>query len=113
MVAWFRFGKGVKQLQEERQARVNEHALLAEDLGAEVIRRTSNDIAGALARIAEERHITQIVLGQPAHSRWEVFLLGSVTNRVLRLNSDVDIHLVPLHRKESKEHTRELEHSHA
>ncbi len=113
MVAWFRFGKGVKQLQEERQARVNEHALLAEDLGAEVIRRTSNDIASALAEITEERHITQIVLGQPAHSRWEVFLLGSVTNRVLRLNSDVDIHLVPLHRKESKEHTRELEHSHA
>jgi two-component system sensor histidine kinase KdpD len=113
LFACLRFRKGVKELQAERQTRVDEYALFAEDLGAEVIRRSSNDIASALAEIAQERHITQIVLGQPAHSRWEVFLLGSVTNRVLRLNADVDIHLVPLHRKEAKDHSREQERSHS
>ena len=76
---------------------------MPEDLGAEVIRRTSPDIAATIAEIAHQRHVTQIVLGQPAHNRWEVLLYGSVTNRVLRLNRDVDIHLVPLNRK--KVHT--------
>jgi len=36
------------------------------------------------------------VLGQPARSRWEEFLRGSIINRVLRLSRDIDIHLVPL-----------------
>ncbi|GCE12774.1 sensor protein KdpD [Tengunoibacter tsumagoiensis] len=83
----------------EQQQRLEEHALFAEDLGAEIIRVSSSDIAQALAEIANRYHATQIVLGQPAHKRWEVFLYGSVTNRILRLKSDVDIHLVPLERK--------------
>ncbi len=61
-----------------------------------------SDIAHALAETATMRHVTQIVLGQPAHNQWEVLLYGSVTNRVLRLKSDIDIHLVPLRR--SKKH---------
>ncbi len=95
----FKHAGHVNQYYEEQRQHLEEHALFAEDLGAEVIRRTSTDIALAMSEVAHERHITQIVLGQPAHSQWEVLLLGSVTNRVLRLNSDVDIHLVPLQRK--------------
>ncbi len=75
---------------------------MAEDLGAEVMRIRSRDIAKTLVKIARERHITQLVLGQPARSRWEEFLRGSVINQIVRLDSELDIHLVPLHR-ESKE----------
>lgn len=39
--------------------------------------------------------MTQIVLGQPARSRWEEILRGSIINRLLRLDVGVDIHLVP------------------
>jgi two-component system, OmpR family, sensor histidine kinase KdpD len=98
-----KYGKRASILYEEQRQRIEEHALLAEDLGAEVIRCTSNDIAFTIAEIAKQRHVTQIVLGQPAHNRWEVFLYGSVTNRVLRLTSDADIHLVPLHRVKKRE----------
>ena len=64
-------------------------------LGAEVIRTKGHDIARTIVEIVKERHVTQIVLGQPARSRWEEILRGSIINRLLRLDVGVDIHLVP------------------
>ena len=84
-----------KQHREEAQRRLEEHAILAEDLGAEVIRTSSHDIAKTLVEIAHERQVTQLVLGQPARSHWEELLRGSIINRLLRLSTDIDIHLVP------------------
>jgi two-component system sensor histidine kinase KdpD len=84
-----------KQHWEEAQRRLEEHAILAEDLGAEVIRTSSHDIAKTLVEIAHERQVTQLVLGQPARSHWEELLRGSIINRLLRLSTDIDIHLVP------------------
>ncbi len=95
-LAWFlKHGAGAREYREEAQRRVEEHALLAEDLGAEIIRVSSSDIPKTLAEVAHQRHVTQIVLGQPARSRWEELLYGSVVNRLLRLSSDVEIHLIP------------------
>jgi two-component system, OmpR family, sensor histidine kinase KdpD len=85
----------VKQHMEEAQRHLEENALLAEDLGAEVIRTSSRDIAKTLVEIAHERQVTQLVLGQPARSYWEELLRGSIINRLLRLSYDMDIHLVP------------------
>jgi len=45
--------------------------------------------------------ITQVVLGQPARRRWEEILRGSIMNRLFRLSTDRDIHLVPLQKKNS------------
>ena len=53
-----------------------------------------------LVEIARERHVTQIVLGQPARSHWEELLRGSIINRLLRMSTDIDIHLVPRSRNE-------------
>lgn len=74
---------------------ISDFSLLAEDLGAEVIRVEGRDVAEALARIARERHVTQIVLGQPSRGRWFELLRGSVVNRLLRLPTGADIHVVP------------------
>ncbi|GHO93465.1 hypothetical protein KSF_035130 [Reticulibacter mediterranei] len=100
LIRWFRYGKDARKHQEEAHRHLEEHALLAEDLGAEVIRTKSSDIARALVTIAREHHITQIVLGQPSRSHWEELLRGSIINRILRLNTEVDIHLVPRSRKD-------------
>jgi two-component system sensor histidine kinase KdpD len=89
-----------KQHRETVQRRLEENALLAEDLGAEVIRTSSRDIAKKLVEIAHERQVTQLVLGQPARSHWEELLRGSIINRLLRMSTDIDIHLVPHSREE-------------
>ena len=81
---------------EDRQ--LKEHLRLAEDLGAEVVRVQGHDIAAELARVARERHVTQIVIGQPGRSRLREMVFGSVVNRLLRLPTGADIHVVPHHR---------------
>lgn len=101
LVSMLKYGAHAWQEQEWARERLEEHAVLAEDLGAEVIRTKSSDIARTLVEIAQERHVSQIVVGQPARNRWEEMLRGSIINRLLRLNSDVDIHLVPQSRKET------------
>jgi two-component system sensor histidine kinase KdpD len=69
---------------------------------AEVIRTSSRDIAAKLVEIAKERQVTQIVLGQPARRRWEELLRGSIVNRLLRMDAEIDIHLVPGSRGEEE-----------
>jgi len=95
LIGWLKYRGQAKRYREEAQRRLEEHALLAEDLGAEVIRASSPDIARKLVEIAHERQVTQLVLGQPARSHWEELIRGSIINRLLRLNTEMDIHLVP------------------
>ncbi len=78
-----------------QDASLAETQRLAEDLGAEVLYITGADVAIALAELARERHVTQIVLGQPAEHRWwqRLFHL-SVAQRLLRLPVNADIHVV-------------------
>jgi two-component system, OmpR family, sensor histidine kinase KdpD len=102
LIRWLKYGKNAPKQWEKAQHRLEEHILLAEDLGAEVIRTKSRDIARTLVEIARQYHITHIVLGQPSRSHWEELLRGSIINRILRLNTEVDIHLVPRSRKESE-----------
>ncbi len=79
----------------ERLQLLSDLAQFAEDLGAITVQVSGNDIARVLIAEANARHITQLVLGLPVRSRWEELLSGSVINRVLRLNSEMRIHLVP------------------
>ncbi len=102
LIRLIRFGRDGKMYEEAAKRRLEEHALLAEDLGAEVIRAKSGDIAKKLVEIAREHQVTQLVLGQPSRSRWEEFLRGSIINRLLRLSTDIDIHLVPRTSKEEE-----------
>ena len=95
LIGFVKYGRDAPKYREAALQRLEEHALLAEDLGAEVIRTSSSDIAKTLVEIAQEHQVTQLVLGQPARSHWEELLRGSIINRLLRMSTDIDIHLVP------------------
>ncbi|MEO8970512.1 MAG: universal stress protein [Ktedonobacteraceae bacterium] len=99
LIRWLKYRGEAKLYEEVALRHLEEHALLAEDLGAEVIRTSSPDIARKLVEIAREHQVTQLVLGQPARSHWEEIIRGSIINRLLRLSTDVDIHLVPRSRE--------------
>jgi two-component system, OmpR family, sensor histidine kinase KdpD len=86
--------QGVRQartVEDERQLRTN--LQLADELGARVVRLRGN-IADEVLAYARTHHVTQIVLGQPSHSRWEEFLHGSVTRQILRSAKGVDVLVV-------------------
>ena len=102
LIRWLKYGQETKKHEEAARRRLEEHAVLAEDLGAEVIRVRSSNIARTFVEIAHAHQVTQIVLGQPARSRWEELLRGSTINRLLRMSTDIDIHLVPRERDEEE-----------
>lgn len=102
VTGFFKYGMDAPKKREEASRKLEELALFAEDLGAEVIRIKSADIAHGLSEIAIERGVTQIVVGQPTRRRWEEAIYGSVVNRLLRLSENVDIHIVPINRKREK-----------
>ena len=95
LIGLLKYGSNAGRQREHSLRRLEEHAVFAEDLGAEVIRMKSHDIARTLVEVVKERQVTQIVLGQPSRSRWEEILRGSMINRLLRLHVGIDVHLVP------------------
>lgn len=93
--AFLRHGIRSRQSRVEHLKLLADLAKFAEDLGAMTVQVSSRDIASTLIAEASARHITRLVLGLPTRTRWEELLSGSVINRVLRLNREMRIHLVP------------------
>jgi two-component system sensor histidine kinase KdpD len=77
----------------EAAASLTHNLELAEDLGAEVLTVDAEDVAATLARLVQERNMTQIVLGNTPHNRWRELVQPSITARLLRLVVQ-DVHLV-------------------
>jgi two-component system, OmpR family, sensor histidine kinase KdpD len=66
----------------------------AEDLGAEIIRMQGSDVATALMRVAHDKNVGSIVIGHSQHGRLHELVFGSIVKKLLRLASDVDVHVV-------------------
>lgn len=68
----------------------------ATELGAEVIQIKSNNIPGAITKVAEERQITTVCIGKPHLRLWQVILNTNVFNQLLHSLSRSDIDLIIL-----------------
>jgi two-component system sensor histidine kinase KdpD len=77
----------------EEQAGLRDNLELAEDLGAEIVTLKDGDAASALARLAKERHITQIVIGKSKRGKWQQLFQPSMSRRLLGMVTQ-DIHIV-------------------
>ncbi|WMT41230.1 universal stress protein [Paenibacillus sp. D2_2] len=58
----------------------------------------SRPISKVIAEVAREQNITQIILGQTAHSRWEQITRGSIINSLVRDVPFVDLHIISVAR---------------
>lgn len=67
---------------------------LCKEFDGTFIRHTSNDIAEAIAQVAEKYRITQIVIGASQRTRWQILLKGSLTHKLLRLLKNIDLHII-------------------
>jgi two-component system sensor histidine kinase KdpD len=86
----------------EARARLEENLRLAEDLGAECIRVQGKDVAKTLVKIAHEKNIDSIVIGHSRHGMLHRILKGSVTDKLLHLARDLDLHIVATDRSDGK-----------
>ena len=82
-------------LSPERQTQLSRNLDLARELGGEVITTSSEDVIGALLRVARQRNVTQIVVGKPLRTRLrEALTGGSLVNRLIRLSGNIDVYVV-------------------
>jgi two-component system sensor histidine kinase KdpD len=70
--------------------------MLAETLGATVVRVKADRPADGLIEFAKREGITHVIFGQTARTRWEILLKGSTLDRFLEEIRDAAIQVVPL-----------------
>jgi two-component system sensor histidine kinase KdpD len=85
-----------KEESEANQKMLSSHVQLAEQLGAETIRLTGKSVSETLADFANQKHITQIILGQSTRTKIETILRGSTINKLIKRVKNVEIHLIPI-----------------
>lgn len=73
---------------------------LCKEFGGEFIRVTEHDKAKAIADVAKNYHITQIVIGESQRSRWKLLLLGSLTHKLMRSFKNIDVHIIATEKKD-------------
>ncbi|WP_428908876.1 universal stress protein [Niallia sp. Krafla_26] len=93
--------KPFDELDAEKSFYISSWKELAEQHGAEAFILKDNEkrpVSKVIAEVAREKHITQIVLGQTAQSRWEQMTKGSIINTLLQEIPFVDLHIISVSR---------------
>ncbi|MBD1996691.1 universal stress protein [Leptolyngbya sp. FACHB-541] len=67
---------------------------LCRELGGEFLRVEGHDPLSKITEIAQRERITQIVVGETHRSRWELFIKGSIVQRLMRSLPDIDLHII-------------------
>ena len=78
----------------ERQRSLQANFRFAENLGAQIVKLKSKEVAHAMAEFVREKHITQVIFGHSATSGWRRYLFLSAVHRFLRDAPAVDVHIV-------------------
>ena len=88
LVVWVETSRAVDAAAQESLSR----ALgLARNLGGEVVAITDEDVAAAILRLAQERNVTQLVVGKPEKSR---FWRKSLADHLILGSGDIDVCVV-------------------
>ena len=80
----------------DKQRHLINNYKLATELGGQVIKKQSGNIAKAIAEVAEEIEITTICIGKPHFSLVKFILAGSTFNELLKKLKSLDIDIVIL-----------------
>lgn len=88
---------------EEEKDRLAKNLRLAEELGAETISITGNDVAEELLELARKRNVSQIIIGKPLYSRFWEWFHGSVVDKVIRDSHGISVHVIPGKPKQDQE----------
>ena len=82
-------------MNQEEQDLLTQNLALVISLGGEVVTTSGEDICSTLLRIANQRNITQIVVGKPKRHFWEDLVRGgSLVGRLIRDSGHIDVYVV-------------------
>ncbi len=77
------------------QGMIDAHFKLAKQLGAEIVTLTGKSVSDELANFAEQKHITQIIIGHATRTKLETILRGSTVTKLLKKAKNIEIHVIP------------------
>lgn len=88
-----------KPLTEQDKNRLTKNLQLAEELGAEIMHVTDDNIVRGILRVARQENVSQVVIGKPQKQRlWgrikAVFQGGTVVDRLIQESGTIDIYAV-------------------
>lgn len=90
------------KLSDEDQAQLAKNISLARELNADVVTTADNDVVSALKRLARAKNVTQLIVGRPAINKLRDLMEGgSLVDRLVRDNWDVDVHVLRQDRRSS------------
>ncbi|MBN3963259.1 universal stress protein [Nostoc sp. NMS8] len=81
-------------LTKEESLHIHTCEKLCKEFEGTFLRVTNSNVANAIAEVAEKHRITQIVIGESQRSRWLMFLKGSLTQKLVRLLKNIDLHII-------------------
>lgn len=67
---------------------------LAEQLGAETITLTGENVAHELLNYARSRNATKIIVGKPVRALWQEWIFGSVVSELVHQSGDIDVYVI-------------------
>jgi two-component system, OmpR family, sensor histidine kinase KdpD len=89
-------------LTKEESLHIHTCEKLCKEFEGTFLRVTNSNIANAIAEVAEKYRITQIVIGESQRTsfggalltRWQMLLKGSLTQKLVRLLKNIDLHII-------------------
>jgi len=80
----------------DKQRHLINNYKLATELGAEIIKKQSSNIAKSIAEVAEERGITTICIGKPHFNLFTIIMATNTFNELLKKLNKLEIDLIIL-----------------
>lgn len=84
-----------------RQRHLHENIELARELGAEVVRLKGRDVVTCLLDFARSHGVGHLIVGRSHQPWWRRMIGVDGMQRMVRGADDMDVHIVPLHGRES------------
>jgi two-component system sensor histidine kinase KdpD len=83
------------ELSAKQQESLHKNIALAKELGAEIITTQDDSIPLAITRIAEQKNVTQIIVGRPIRRFFSDRIHGgTLLDRLIREASGIDVHVI-------------------
>ena len=82
------------RVSERDRRRIQATLRLADELGANTITLSGENIADEIIAYAQRHNVTKIVIGKPERARWRDIVFGSVLDDLVRRSGEIDIHVI-------------------
>ena len=84
----------IQEMDEQARHHLAAHMRLAEQLGAETVTLTGQDVVAEMIDYAQSRNVTKIVIGKTGQAKWYRVWRRSLVDRLIARSGDIDVYVI-------------------